>query len=186
MENLESNLGHGPVYGSLAYDLHHPELYADEEFYSSSSSAPEPEVKTEAEEQAAPKPRARPAPRAKQGISPFAIAGMLVAAFLTVNAISAQVGLVGVSGENVELQSKLKDLEQENTRLRIEYERSFNLAEVEEYAVETLGMRKPTANQVTYIDTSAPDRAVVISAEGDDTLVDRIADFLSGIGSYFK
>ena len=57
MENLESNLGRGPVYGSLAYDLHHPELYADEEFYSS-SSAPEPEVKTEAEEQAAPKPRA--------------------------------------------------------------------------------------------------------------------------------
>ena len=110
---------------------------------------------------------------------------MLAAAFLFVTAITAQVGLLSVSGESVELESRLHELEEKQDRLRIAYESAFNLAEVEEYAIGELGMQKPGADQIFYIDTSSPDKAVVVSDGSGDSLVDRVSDFFSGLGAYF-
>ena len=108
-----------------------------------------------------------------------------MAAFLFVTGITAQVQLFTISGESVALEAKLSELEEHQAKLRIAYESSFNLAEIEEYAITSLGMQKPTADQITYIDTSAPDKAVVIADGSGDGFVDRTADFLSGIGAYF-
>ena len=172
--------GRGAVYGSLAYDFNNPELYTEEEY----SRLHRPEEKPESQVKTDARAKAAAAPRTKQGLAPFALVGGLVAAFLCVTAITAHVGLMNLSGESVELQARLQELEVEQVRLRIAYESSFNLAEIEEYAIETLGMQKPSADQVTYIDTSAPDRAMVVGGERE-SLVDRTADFLSDIGSYF-
>ena len=184
--NVNETYGRGAVFGSLAYDFNHPELYTGEEEY---SQAPETEQKQETETRVQTRTRTRTkiAVRTKQGIAPFALIGVLAAAFLTVTAITAQVSVVNISGDSVALQSKLGELEEERTRLRIAYESAFNLAEIEEYATTNLGMQKPNAAQITYIDTSAPDKAVVIgnSEGGNDSFVDRAGDFLSGLGSYF-
>ena len=176
--------GRGAVFGSLAYDFNHPELYAGEEEYSQAQE-PEQQQKTETRVQTRTRPRAKTAVRTKQGIAPFALIGVLAAAFLAVTAITAQVSVVNISGESVALQSRLAELEEEQTRLRIAYESAFNLAEIEEYATTELGMRKPNAAQITYIDTSAPDKAVVIGESDGDSFADRVGDFLSGLGAYF-
>lgn len=183
---LNKRYGEGAVYGSLAYDFNHPELYPEE--YSRPAGRPEIPVdrpKTRAGTQGKVRTRARTAPRAKQGIAPVSILGAAAAAFLLVTAINAQAALFAISGDSVKLEQTLSELETEQTRLRIAYESIFNLAEVEEYAVYTLGMQKPAADQIHYIDTAAPDKAVVIDAVAGDGFVDRASDFISDIGSYF-
>lgn len=182
--NVNETYGRGAVFGSLAYDFNHPELYAGEEEYSQTRE-PEQQQKTETRVQTRTRPRANPAARSKQGIAPFALIGVFAAAFLTVTAITAQVSVVNISGESIALQSRLAELEEEQTRLRIAYESAFNLAEIEEFATTNLGMQKPNAAQITYIDTSAPDKAVVIGGTEGDSFADRAGDFLSGLGSYF-
>lgn len=175
-EVAKRRYGEGAVYGSLAYDLNNPALYPEEY----GRPAERPETRTQV------RTRARTAPRAKQGIAPVSILGAAAAAFLLVIAISAQTALFALSGESVKLEQTLSELETEQTRLRIAYESVFNLAEVEDYAVHTLGMQKPTADQIFYIDTAAPDKAVVIDAGTGDGFVDRASDFISDIGSYFS
>ena len=184
-ENGNRTYGRGAVFGSLAYDFNHPERYAGEEEYSQVPEHAQKE-KTETRVQTRTRTGTNTAIRTKQGIAPFALIGALAAAFLTVTAITAQVSVVNISGESVALQSKLAELEEEQTRLRIAYESAFNLAEIEEYATTNLGMQKPNAAQITYIDTSAPDKAVVTGGNDGEGFADRAGDFLSGLGSYFS
>ena len=174
------DLGRSAVYGSLAYDLNHPELFGEEELYGAPA---EPEQREERAVRT--RVRAQAAARSKQGIAPFALIGGVVAAFLAVTAITAQVALMRLSSESVGLEIRVAELEDENSRLQISYESCFNLAEVENYATTELGMQKPGADQVVYIDTSAPDRAVILGTR-DDSFVDRAADFVTGIGDYFR
>ena len=97
----------------------------------------------------------------------------------------AQVQLFSVADSAVELEQQLAELEQQQAKLKIAYESAFNLAEIEDYAVSSLGMQKPKADQVYYIDTSSPDKAVVVAQSEGESLIDRAADFLSGLGAYF-
>ena len=171
----------GAVYGSLAYDLNNPELYPEVEY-----SAPLERTLPGVGERTAPRTAVRTRRRAKQGVSPAALMGMLAAAVLFVISIMAQIQLMDISSGSVELQNQLSELETQQAKLKIAYESAFNLTEIEEYAVSELGMQKPTADQICYIDTSSPDRAVVVAQANNESFVDRVADFISGIGSYFR
>lgn len=174
--------GSGAVYGSLAYDFNNPELYPEVEYGIplERPAPPKPEESTQV------RPRVRTRARTKQGVAPGAVLGILVAAALFVVCIMAQVRVMDISARSAELTSQLTELETRQARLKIEYESAFNLAEIEEYATKELGMQKPTADQIYYIDTSSPDRAVVVQQTSNDSLVDRVADFLSGLGEYFR
>lgn len=172
--------GQGAVYGTLAYDFNNPELYP-EEYSRPQTPAARPRTQT----QTRVRTRAKTAARTKQGIAPTAILGALVAAFLLVTGVLAQVQLFSVSDGAVELEQQLAELEQQQAKLKIAYESAFNLAEIEDYAMSSLGMQKPKADQVYYIDTSSPDKAVVVAQSEGESLVDRAADFLSGLGAYF-
>ena len=108
-----------------------------------------------------------------------------MAAFLFVIAIMAQAQVVGISAESVSLQNELAALEDAQTKLKIRYESAFNMSEIEDYATESLGMQKPRAEQVYYIDTSAPDKAVVIAESESTGFADRVSDFFSGFTAYF-
>ena len=172
--------GQGAVYGSLAYDFNNPELYREEYSVPQTPTA-EPRTRTETRTGV----RTQTAVRTRQSIAPLSVVGVLAAAFLFVISITAQIQLFDVSSKSVELTSQLSTLEEEQSRLRIRYESAFNLTEIEEYATTQLGMQKPSADQIYYIDTSAPDKAVVIADQGSRSFVDRTADFLSGIRAYF-
>ena len=167
--SAQSEYGRGAVYGSLAYDTPYPE------------AGSEPE-ETEAVEQ---QPRHLAVSRAGQGIAPFSIIGILIAAFLFVTAMTARTRLLDLSTESAALQEEIAELETEQARLRIAYETSFNLADVESYATRVLGMQKPLEDQITYLDIAAPDRAVVVQEKNRDGFVDRVSDFLVGLGAYF-
>ena len=116
----------------------------------------------------------------------MSIIGVAAAALLVVIAILAQAQIVGISSKSVELQQQLDELEEQQSKLRIEYESAFNMAEIEDYAIHVLGMQRPRADQIFYIDTSSPDKAVVVASGSNDGFVDRVSDYLSGVASYFR
>ncbi len=175
---VKQRYGQGAVYGSLAYDFNHPELYQNEPDVAQPAARPQTQTRV--------RTRARAAVRTRQSIAPLSIVGMLAAAFLLVTAILAQAQIVGISAKSVSLHKELAQLEEQQAKLRIAYESALNMAEIEDYAVHSLGMQKPHADQVFYIDTSAPDKAVVIAAPGADGIVDRISDALSNAFAYFR
>ena len=177
----ERRYGQGAVYGSLAYDFDNPELYR-EEYSRPRTPAAKPQTRTQTHVRT----RTRVAVRSRQGISPLSVLGLFVAAVMFVIAITAQINLFAVSSDSVALTKELAVLEEERAKLRIAYERAFNLSEVETYAKETLGMQKPSADQIFYIDTSAADKAVVIASGEGATFTERAADFLSGFQAYFN
>lgn len=174
--------GRGAVYGSLAYDFDNPELYPEE------YSAPMPERAAPPQTREQTRAVARPGAhaRSKQAVYPLAILGILVSAVLFVIAIMAQIQLFDISSKTVELEGQLKELKTEQIRLQIAYEGAFNLTEIEQYAISNLGMQKPSADQIFYIDTSSPDRAVIINQANNDGFFGRVSAFLSGIGEYFR
>jgi cell division protein FtsL len=182
--------GQGAVYGSLAYDFNNPELYQDE--YTTAEptvrpkAQPRQRTQTQTQTQTRVRTRARTAVHTRQSIAPLSIVGVLAAAFLVVIAILAQAQIVGISSKSVELQQQLDELEEQQSKLRIAYESAFNMAELEDYAIHTLGMQRPHADQIYYIDTSSPDKAVVVAAGNNDGFVDRVSDYLSGVASYFR
>ena len=176
--------GQGAVYGSLAYDFNNPELYREE--YSTAEPVARPKAKPQTRTQTKVRTRARHAVHTRQSIAPMSIIGVAAAALLVVIAILAQAQIVGISSKSVELQQQLDELEEQQSKLRIEYESAFNMAEIEDYAIHVLGMQRPRADQIFYIDTSSPDKAVVVAAGSSDGFVDRVSDYLSGVASYFK
>ena len=182
-EAAKNIYGRNAVYGSLAYDFNNPELYPEIEYSSPFEQTAQPRPGEKVETHTRVKTHAHA--KAKQSVAPMAILGMIVAAVLLVITIMAQSQLMSVSAQSVELQSRLTELKSEQTKLKIAYESAFNLTEIEEYATAHLGMQKPTASQVYYIDTSSPDKAVVIMQTNGDGFVDRVSDFISGIGAYF-
>ena len=186
----ERKYGQGAVYGSLAYDFNNPELYREEYAPTKPAAKPKAEprtrTRTQTQTRTSVKTRARTAAHTRQSIAPLSIVGMLAAAFLVVIAILAQAQIVGISSQSVALQQQLSELEEQQSKLRIAYESAFNMAEIEEYAINTLGMQKPRADQIFYIDTSSPDKAVVIADGQHDGFVDRVSDYLSGAFAYFK
>ena len=178
----KTKYGQGAVYGSLAYDFNHPELYQEE--YSAAPervARPKPRTQTQTKVHT----RARTAVHTKQSIAPMSIVGMLVAAFLCAVAIMAQTQLVGISADSTALQSELNQLEDQQAKLKIRYESAFNMSDIEDYAIKSLGMQKPKADQIYYIDTSAPDKAVVIADGEEMGFVDSVSDFISGFAAYF-
>ena len=174
--------GQGAVFGSLAYDFDNPELYREEYTSAQPTARPRQQMQTRTRVQT----RARTALHTRQSIAPLSLIGMLAAAFLLVVAILAQAQIVGISSRSVELQKELAALEEQQAKLQIAYESAFNMAEIEDYAIHSLGMQKPHADQVFYIDTSSPDKAVVIADHTSDGCVDRVSDFISGALAYFR
>lgn len=57
-----------------------------------------------------------------------------------------------------ELRAELSEARETNIRLRIEYESLFDLAELEEYAKNILGMKSPDSKQIIKTEISAGDR----------------------------
>ena len=148
-----------PMDGNAAYDLH--STAAEEYRYSAPVEMPHAPRTTEAVV-----PESVPTP--KQAIAPLAVLGFAIAAVLIVVSLVA--------------------LQEQQTRLRIDYESAFNLTEIEDYAIHELGMQKPRSDQLYYISSDATDTAVVLDQNAAEplSLADRLGDFFSSILEYFR
>lgn len=170
--------------GSLAYN------------YESTAARPQqwaaPRYSEPAETAAAPKIRENVVAEAHavaytQSISPLAIVGFICAAVLIVFLLMAKIQLTAVTDEAVALERQLTDLEVSQNRLLIDYESAFNLTEIEEYATTQLGMQRPREDQIYYLDSAVPDKAVVIEKSDDGKgLRGRLFDMLESISEYFR
>lgn len=173
-----------PVYGSLAYDFE--------------TAVPVPEWEREAPRRddrkiVIPAPpstvehvNTRTKARPKQTVSPFSVIGFACAAVLLVFTLLAHIQLTIVTDQTAELEASLEELQLSQSRLLIEHESVFNRTEIEEYAINVLGMQRPRAEQIIYLNSSAPDKAVVLeSDEGKYSFLDRISEIFSLISEYF-
>ena len=166
--------------GNAAYDLR--SNAAEEYLYSAPVDLPHAPRTTEAVV-----PESVPTP--KQAIAPLAVLGFAIAAVLIIVSLVARVQLSQASAEVSALEDQYAELQEQQTRLRIDYESAFNLTEIEDYAIHELGMQKPRSDQLYYISSSdAADTAVVLdqSAAEPLSLADRLGDFFSSILEYFR
>lgn len=169
-----------PMDGNAAYDLH--STAAEEYRYSAPVEMPHAPRTTEAVV-----PESVPTP--KQAIAPLAVLGFAIAAVLIVVSLVARVQLSQASAEVSALEDQYTQLQEQQTRLRIDYESAFNLTEIEDYAIHKLGMQKPRSDQLYYISSSdATDTAVVLDQNAAEplSLADRLGDFFSSILEYFR
>ena len=163
--------------GSLAYEITQP--VEEEYFYSV-----DPDDLPEAPELEA--PLARPLPVPKQSVAPGAIFGALVAAAMVVLLMMAQVRMSIANKDVLALENQVKALQAEQADLEISYETAFNLTELEDYAVNELGMQKPRSDQIYYVNGAAEDRTVILDANArQSSWADRVGDFLCRIAEYF-
>ena len=166
--------------GNAAYDLR--STAAEAYLYSAPAEMPHAPRTTEAVG-----PESVPTP--KQAIAPLAVLGFAIAAVLIVISLVARVQLSQASADVSALEDQYTQLQEDQTRLRIDYESAFNLTEIEDYAIHELGMQKPRSDQLYYISSSdATDTAVVLDQNAAEplSLADRLGDFFSSIVEYFR
>lgn len=71
--------------------------------------------------------------------------------------ISSSVKSAEVSSQIAEMQTQIKNAESENVRLRAAVNGMYNIANVEKYAQDVLGMSKMEEYQIRYVDLSESD-----------------------------
>ena len=164
--------------GSLAYEITQP--VEEEYFYSV-----DPSDLPDAPELDAPLAEAVPVPR--QSISPGAVLGAVAAVVMLVMLMMAQVRMSIANKDVLALENQVKALQAEQDDLEIRYETAFNLTELEDYAVNELGMQKPRSDQIYYINGTAEDRTVILDESArESSWVDRVGDFFCSIAEYFS
>ena len=167
--NDELYFGSRPIFGSAA-----PQL-----------DIPEPEVRERPHEKVNVRTKTKALP--KQGISLFAVAGWACVIVLAVSLITSYIELNVIANESYELKETIEALQMEETRLQIEYESTFRLDEVEEYATNMLGMVRADNDQIKYLSNNAQDKAVVMTANNVETgFSAKMKSLFTAIAEYFR
>jgi len=174
--------GTNAVYGSLAYDYGKVGTYREKMDRPVERQVIIP-APTRIREQVAAASRVK----TKQGIAPLAMIGYACAAILVVFSLMAKIQLTAVTDSSAQLETQLSDLNVAQNRILINYEKAFNLTSIEEYATTELGMQRPREEQVFYLESTVPDKAVIISSNDNKVgFGDRVFDSLASIAEYFK
>lgn len=127
---------YGPygVYGSLAYDF-------------------KPIGNERAGQYSAPKaPRKQGAAKRKGAASPAIAVAAALCVLIFAAGLLLRAETVELSDKSVALQNEIDELLSQQTFLKIEHAAAFSPEETERYATEELGMQKPGAHQIYYID----------------------------------
>jgi cell division protein FtsL len=172
------------VSGSNAYDFSRiREAACEPERIPEIKPARQPAVKAE------PKPVPKTAHRAQKsyGVSLFAVTGFVVVAVMMVFVLLAHIRYNEITSDTVQLQSRLDELADQERKLMIDYEKAFDVNAVEQYATNVLGMSKLDESQVSIVQTTAYDEAVVVNPEKEETHAsENMVTFLASLVSYFK
>ncbi|MCC8358118.1 MAG: cell division protein FtsL [Oscillospiraceae bacterium] len=202
MQNIKTfksyNFVTGAVDGTLAYDFGNPDTYAGQEQYEypgETLQSPEeqewvkerPGQRTKTKTKT--KTRAKEQAQTRNHISVISVVAYACVVVLCVMLMLAQVEMMDLSSTAADLEDQISELETEKDKLTAEYETTFNLKDVEEYAESVLGMQEPQEDQIYYLSgVSAGDKAVVITHEetnlfslGLEDLMNSVRAFVNGI-----
>ena len=170
------------VNGSAAYDLRRAK--EPEYFDYEGTAAPELADEPETELDAPPRQQVRRHAKAEERpqLRLMILVGFLGLVLLSVMVVLANARITAASAEAVRLRRAMEEKKKENGSLLIEYEKAFDLNEVEAYATKKLGMTRLHDDQIRHIGGSGTDRAEIIGE------TDREAFFsvLSELGSVWK
>ncbi len=86
----------------------------------------------------------------------------LTAAGLMIKSLFVRIELAEQSDKITAAKQELSQIEEENRRLRIEYESKIDLDEIEDHAKNILGMQRAGESRTEKIDTDTQDKAIVI------------------------
>ena len=186
----------GAVDGTLAYDFSSPLLYPEEE-EQEELLPKEPERKTGKaqrsrqrewiREEARGQASAAAVERNRQGVSVVSLVGAVCAVVLITLMLLAQIRLTDISNTAANLEKQISQLEQERAKLTVEYETIFNLKDVEEQAMDILGMQEPEDSQIVYLSgVASADKSVVVTREQTDMFSLGLKDILSSVKAYFS
>ncbi len=144
------------------------------------SSIPQIEYEYSSIKKSAPKRKQSKKRSFRRVISSFLTVLLSAAAVLMlIKGIFIRIELTRQNDVNVRLEQQLGSLLEENRRLSIRYESQIDLAELEEYAKNELGMQKPGITQTKKIDTETQDKAVKLGVAEKTGLADKIGDLIS-------
>ncbi len=176
------------IYGSEAYDLDrvHGSALPEEEVYEEPSS--QERIQQRLDERARARAQAKVQTEAASqtfGIPVLAIVGVLVVAALMITVLMGYIRLAQISGETSRVRSSIAQLEERQEILEINYETTFNMEEIESYAVNILGMSRGLDELYTG-GVILADRAQILAEDETAGLGARIVGFLKSLPEYFS
>ena len=124
----------------------------------------------------------------KAQFSPLLVGSAAVLITLVVVLLMGFVQLTQISNSVTEMKTEMGQLNDERVALLTRYEQTFEMAAIKE-AAEGLGMSKPSAGQIEYVELGGPDKAVVYAAGKDGVLDKFFASVEDGVGAvveYFQ
>ncbi len=126
-------------------------------------------------------------PRSRVQISLFVLIFIPVLLACAVLLLGSYMRLNTLSDESASMVRELQELKTEHKRLKIQYESTFDLAEVETYAKSALGMVKAGADQTTFVRSTEGDKAQILGDQGFLANWERKLDtFVRRIQAYFR
>ena len=114
-------------------------------------------------------PRKRQRVRARTAVAPFTILGAAISACMMILVIFGYVQLFEATSRVSKLESQLQSLQEEQLLLQSKYEGKIDLAGIEEQA-ETLGLKKPSQEQIVYVNLAGTDQAEIYKTEKSSIL----------------
>ena len=179
----------GAVDGTMAYDFSNPALYPDEEVYSEPVRRPGRKQRARDPQWIREDVRTETGAETVRhiGISPLSLLGAAVAVVLLTMVLLAQIRLTDISSSAAALEDQIEALETERDKLTVEYESIFNLKDVEEQAVEVLGMQEPDSEQIYYLTgVASADKAVVVTRQQTDMFSLGLEDLAGSVRAWTK
>ena len=114
-------------------------------------------------------PQKRQRVRARTAVAPFTILGAAISACMMILVIFGYVQLFEATSRVSKLESQLQSLQEEQLLLQSKYEGKIDLAGIEEQA-ETLGLKKPSQEQIVYVNLAGTDQAEIYKTEKSSIL----------------
>lgn len=142
--------------------------------------ATEPEWLEQEEQQADLAPKPKKAVQTSYGLSAFAIVGYIAVAVVLILVLMTYVRYTAAAAQAVEYRQRIETLSEEQRKLTIVYEQTFDLNEIEIYARTVLGMDDPDASQLGVVSLNATDKAVVYGQDSEGGL------FITGIAAILE
>ncbi|MCL2227849.1 MAG: cell division protein FtsL [Oscillospiraceae bacterium] len=174
-----------------------PARALDYEKYNHGTAAPAKEAFPEEEHRPLESPRAEERARQREkakaaealqnmpSVSFFAIAGTVIVSTLMIFVVLAQISYNETAVETARLRSQYVALNEQHRRLEVTFESVIDMAEIERYARDVLGMSRPGVNQTGVIQSVSVDRAEVLAAPPTNVLRD-IGAFFSSLLEHFR
>lgn len=184
------NINGNGYFESVAYDMYGSYGSAVPQEIPETAAERDRKVRESADERRRAAERNEAIKRAKeaQAVSAFAVVGYVVAAVVLVFMLLSYVRLTEVSTEITNLKKEIALLETEQTKLSVEYETTFNVNRVAEYATGTLGMTKLTDRNTYVLKMEHDNKAEVLNADDSEGfgIIRAAREFVSELAEYFR